>query len=179
MNMLINVKEKYIQKAMIQVDNEIESGIPLVSFLVLLAIGRSANIAGLGLDKIGVHVVNGKVLVDEREQTNLPHIYALGDVATGKFIFSKFFTRCFYRNYIHLGVIQHGKDLQHQAEITVERPELTPVAIQAGQYLARRLWNHSNQLMNYRNIPSTVFTSPSEYGFVGLHEEQAMRSPEG
>lgn len=40
--------------------------------------------AGLGLDKIGVHVVNGKVLVDEKEQTNLPHIYALGDVATGK-----------------------------------------------------------------------------------------------
>jgi len=57
--------------------------------LVLLAIGRTANIAGLGLDKIGVHVVNEKVLVDENEQTNLPHIYALGDVATGKLIFSK------------------------------------------------------------------------------------------
>jgi thioredoxin reductase (NADPH) len=76
-------------------------------------------------------------------------------------------------------VINHGKDLKYQAEVTVERPELTPVAIQAGQYLARRLWNQSNQLMNYRGIPSTVFTSPSEYGFVGLHEEQAMRSPEG
>ncbi|CAF1193974.1 unnamed protein product [Rotaria magnacalcarata] len=125
---------------------------------ILLAIGRTANIADLGLDTIGVDVVNGKVLVDEREQTNLPHIYALGDVATG--------------------VIKHGKDLTHQARVTVDRPELTPVAIQAGQYLARRLWNLSNQLMNYRNIPSTVFTSPSEYSFVGLHEEQAMRSQE-
>ncbi len=57
-------------------------------FLVLLAIGRTANISGLGLDQIGVHVVNGKVLVDQSEQTNLPHIYALGDVATGKFIFT-------------------------------------------------------------------------------------------
>lgn len=54
--------------------------------LVLLAIGRSANIVGLGLEKIGVHVVNGKVLVDEKEQTNLPHIFALGDVATGEVI---------------------------------------------------------------------------------------------
>jgi len=125
---------------------------------VLLAIGRTANIAGLGLDKIGVHVVNEKVLVDENEQTNLPHIYALGDVATG--------------------VIHHGKDLEHQAQVTVARPELTPVAIQAGQLLARRIMNVSNQLMNYRYIPSTVFTSPSEYGFVGLHEEQAMRSRE-
>ena len=64
--------------------------------LVLLAIGRTANIAGLGLEKIGVHVVNEKVLVDENEQTNLPHIYALGDVATGKLSFSKsktFFSR--------------------------------------------------------------------------------------
>ena len=63
--------------------------------------------------------------------------------------------------------------------MTVERPELTPVAIQAGQFLARRIWNASNQLMDYRNIPSTVFTSPSEYSFVGLHEEQAMKSREG
>lgn len=57
--------------------------------LVLLAIGRTANVADIGLDKIGVHVVNKKVLVDENEQTNLPHIYALGDVATGKFSLSK------------------------------------------------------------------------------------------
>lgn len=54
-------------------------------FLVLLAIGRTANVAGIGLEKIGVHVVNKKVLVDENEQTNLPHIYALGDCATGKY----------------------------------------------------------------------------------------------
>lgn len=51
---------------------------------VLLAIGRTANIAGLGLETIGVDIVNGKVLVDEREQTSVSHIYALGDVATGK-----------------------------------------------------------------------------------------------
>lgn len=63
--------------------------------------------------------------------------------------------------------------------MTIERPELTPVAIQAGQYLARRLMKVSNQLMNYRHIPSSVFTSPSEYSFVGLHEEQAMRDREG
>lgn len=88
-----------------------------------------------------------------------------------------------FHSFIHsfdiLGVIKHGKDLDYQAKVTIERPELTPVAIQAGQYLARRLWNLSNQLMNYRTIPSAVFTSPSEYGFVGLHEEQAMRSREG
>jgi hypothetical protein len=86
---------------------------------------------------------------------------------------------CVPVSYRFLGVVKHGQDLKHQAQVTIERPELTPVAIQAGQYLARRLWNKSNQLMNYRYISSSVFTSPSEYGFVGLHEEQAMRSRQG
>jgi pyruvate/2-oxoglutarate dehydrogenase complex dihydrolipoamide dehydrogenase (E3) component len=96
-NMLINEKEKYIQKVLRQVMIILNKWNRYIIFvdLVLLAIGRTANIAGLGLDKIGVHVVNGKVLVDEREQTNLSHIYALGDVATGKektFIFFKIFS---------------------------------------------------------------------------------------
>ncbi len=100
---------------------------------------------------------------------------------TSHYVYSKKrFSTHFNLNLIYfLGVIHHGRDLQHQAQVTIERPELTPVAIQAGQYLARRIWNPSSPLMNYRNIPSTVFTSPSEYGFVGLHEEQAMRSREG
>ena len=72
-------------------------------YLVLLAIGRTANVAGLGLDKIGVHVVNGKVLVDEREQTNIPHIYALGDVATGMNLLHFYETKCISKtNYLDL-----------------------------------------------------------------------------
>ena len=42
------------------------------------------------------------------------------------------------------------------------RPELTPVAIQAGQLLARRLYANSTRVMDYDNIPTTVFT-PIEY----------------
>lgn len=50
--------------------------------------------------------------------------------------------------------------------------ELTPTAIMAGRLLAERLFGKSNKLMDYDNIPSTVFT-PLEYGFCGLSEEQA------
>ncbi|XP_019740867.1 thioredoxin reductase 2, tandem duplicate 2 [Hippocampus comes] len=52
------------------------------------------------------------------------------------------------------------------------RPELTPTAIKAGKLLARRLAGHSTELMNYDNVPTTVFT-PLEYGCVGLSEEEA------
>ena len=48
---------------------------------VLFCTGRAPNTAGLGLDKAGVSVTaNGAIPVDEEHRTNLPHIYAIGDV---------------------------------------------------------------------------------------------------
>ncbi len=48
---------------------------------VLYATGRAPNTAGLGLDAAGVALdVNGAVVVDDRYRTNVPSIYALGDV---------------------------------------------------------------------------------------------------
>uniref|UniRef100_A0A803Y1Y3 thioredoxin-disulfide reductase (NADPH) n=1 Tax=Meleagris gallopavo TaxID=9103 RepID=A0A803Y1Y3_MELGA len=59
-------------------------------------------------------------------------------------------------------------------DITEGRPELTPTAIAAGKLLARRLFGHSSELMDYDNVPTTVFT-PLEYGCVGLSEEKAVQ----
>jgi len=105
---------------------------------VFAATGRSADVAGLNLDAAGVKLnpASGKIAV-KNEQTNVPHIYAIGDV--------------------------------------IDCPELTPVAIQAGQYLARRLYGGSTKPMDYQNIPTAVFT-PLEYGTVGLSEEDAFES---
>jgi len=52
-------------------------------------------------------------------------------------------------------------------------PELTPVAIQSGIALARRLFGNSKEPMDYVNICTTVFT-PIEYACVGLSEEDAI-----
>uniref|UniRef100_A0A8C0E9L8 thioredoxin-disulfide reductase (NADPH) n=2 Tax=Bubo bubo TaxID=30461 RepID=A0A8C0E9L8_BUBBB len=57
-------------------------------------------------------------------------------------------------------------------DITEGRPELTPTAIAAGKLLAQRLFGQSSELMDYDNVPTTVFT-PLEYGCVGLSEEMA------
>lgn len=51
--------------------------------------------------------------------------------------------------------------------------ELTPSAIKAGLLLARRLYGNSKVLMDYNNVPTTVFT-PLEYGSCGLSEESAI-----
>jgi dihydrolipoamide dehydrogenase len=48
---------------------------------ILLSVGRAPNGAMIGLDKIGVNMDRGRVLINKHMQTNLPHIYAIGDVA--------------------------------------------------------------------------------------------------
>lgn len=51
---------------------------------VLFAMGRYAVTDGCGLDKVGVNVEkNGKIKVNDVEQTNIPNIYAIGDVIYG------------------------------------------------------------------------------------------------
>lgn len=48
---------------------------------VLFATGRSPNVAGLGLEEIGVQLGdNGAIRVDDQMQTTAPNIYAIGDV---------------------------------------------------------------------------------------------------
>jgi dihydrolipoamide dehydrogenase len=49
---------------------------------VLVSVGRRANVENLGLEEIGVQVDRG-IVVNERMETNVPGVYAIGDV-TGK-----------------------------------------------------------------------------------------------
>jgi pyruvate/2-oxoglutarate dehydrogenase complex dihydrolipoamide dehydrogenase (E3) component len=48
--------------------------------VVLQCLGRRPNIDALGLEKAGVEVENGRILVDAGMRTSQPHIYAVGDV---------------------------------------------------------------------------------------------------
>lgn len=47
---------------------------------VLSAVGVVPNTEGIGLEEAGVEMVRGKVKVDERYRTNVPGIYAIGDI---------------------------------------------------------------------------------------------------
>jgi dihydrolipoamide dehydrogenase len=57
---------------------------------VLVAIGRVPYTDGLGLEEVGVRKDNrGRVLTDERFATNVPGIYAIGDVIAGPMLAHK------------------------------------------------------------------------------------------
>ena len=48
--------------------------------VALMAIGVQGNVEGFGLEKIGVTVERGHIKVDEDFRTNVPGVYAIGDV---------------------------------------------------------------------------------------------------
>uniref|UniRef100_A0A8C7JPM4 thioredoxin-disulfide reductase (NADPH) n=1 Tax=Oncorhynchus kisutch TaxID=8019 RepID=A0A8C7JPM4_ONCKI len=93
---------------------------------VLIAVGRDACTGKIGLDQAGVKVnpKNGKIPVNDEEQTNVPHIYAIGDILEGKW-------------------------------------ELTPVAIQAGKLLARRLYAGASLKVYHSLFWPLEFTVPN------------------
>jgi dihydrolipoamide dehydrogenase len=52
--------------------------------IVLSAVGVATNIEGIGLEEAGVKTEKGKVLVDDFYKTNVPGIYAIGDIVKGQ-----------------------------------------------------------------------------------------------
>jgi dihydrolipoamide dehydrogenase len=61
----------------------LESGEEIEADLLLVAVGRGPNSAGHGFEEAGVTMERGFVLTDERLRTNLPGVYALGDIVPG------------------------------------------------------------------------------------------------
>lgn len=58
--------------------------------VVLVSIGRRPNTNGLGLEKIGVRIDNrGRIDVNSRFETNVPGVYAIGDVIAGPMLAHK------------------------------------------------------------------------------------------
>jgi dihydrolipoamide dehydrogenase len=57
--------------------------------VVLVAVGRRPYTEGLGLEALGIKTERGQVVVDTRFATNIPGIYAIGDVVRGPMLAHK------------------------------------------------------------------------------------------
>lgn len=113
---------------------------------ILLAIGRVPNVNNQGFEAAGLDFDKRGVRVDQYLQTNLPRVYAAGDV-TGKILLA----HVAYR----------------QAEVAVDhmlRDTTTPAA--AG---SRCAWSNR---MRYSAVPWVVFTAPEVAG-CGLNPDEA------
>ncbi len=57
--------------------------------IVLVAIGRRPFTEGLGLEALGVAMERGQVVIDDHFQTNVPGVFAIGDVVRGPMLAHK------------------------------------------------------------------------------------------
>ena len=71
-------------KAVVEATTAEGAPVAFTTDAVLVATGRRANVQGLDLDKAGVELTErGAIKVNEFLQTNVPHIFAMGDVNGG------------------------------------------------------------------------------------------------
>jgi dihydrolipoamide dehydrogenase len=61
----------------------LEDGKVIDAELLLVAVGRGPNASGMGFEEQGVAMDRGWVLVDERLRTNVPGVFAVGDITPG------------------------------------------------------------------------------------------------
>ena len=104
---------------------------------VLVSVGRRPSLTGIDAAALGLDLGRrGEIMVDAQMRTNLPNVYAIGDVVGGKLLAHK---------------------AQDEGVVAVETMSGHPAA------------------MNYRPVPSVVYTWP-EIASVGLAEHEAQAS---
>src|SRR5690606_33666752 len=60
-----------------------ENGETVEAELLLVAVGRGPSTANLGYEEAGIEMDRGFVLANERLATNVPNVYAVGDIVPG------------------------------------------------------------------------------------------------
>ncbi len=61
----------------------LEDGTTETADLLLVAVGRGPKTDGMGFEEVGVAMDRGYVLTDERLRTNVPGVFAVGDIVPG------------------------------------------------------------------------------------------------
>lgn len=101
---------------------------------VLLAIGRQPNSEGLGLDQIGVEVEPTGHIATRQTQTNLPHIYAAGDLDNQKAGFVNVAEQeARYAVERMFGRVKRPLEYDHLSWIMFLRPEVAGVGLNETQ----------------------------------------------
>ena len=67
----------------------LSNGEEIMTEKVLVSVGRRLNSDKIGLEELGVKIEDGRILVNSHMRTNLPNIYAIGDVVGGNLLAHK------------------------------------------------------------------------------------------
>ena len=94
---------------------------------VLMAVGRKANVDSLNLTDVGIEFTSRGIVVDDKTmQTNIPHIYAVGDI-NGKMMLAHAATFQGIVALDHIMGIENGIDLSVMPAAVFTSPEAASV----------------------------------------------------
>jgi dihydrolipoamide dehydrogenase len=111
------------------VDVVLGSGEKISADLLLVAIGRRPNTSGAGFEEAGVAMVNGFVVADESLQTNLPGVYAVGDIVLGLQLAHRGFQQGIFVAEHLAGVNPRAIDEDGIPRVTYCEPEVASVGL--------------------------------------------------
>ncbi len=109
----------------------LEDGKTFDAEVLLVAVGRGPVSEGLGYDEVGVAMERGFVLVDEHLQTNLPGVYAVGDLRPGLQLAHVGFAEGIQVAEQLAGLNPPAIDYDGVPKITYSEPEVASVGITA------------------------------------------------
>ena len=107
----------------------LEDGTTLDAELLLVAVGRGPNTAGFGYDEQGITMDRGFVLTNERLQTNLPGVYAAGDIVPGLQLAHRGFQQGIFIAEDIAGLNPRAIDETNIPKVTYCEPEIASVGL--------------------------------------------------
>lgn len=82
-NFKLGVRFKGVEQDDHGVKMSLESGETLEADLLLVAVGRGPVTQGLGFEEAGIKMERGFVIVNDKLETSVPGVYAIGDITPG------------------------------------------------------------------------------------------------
>ena len=107
----------------------VEGGDVIEAELMLVAVGRGPSTDGLGYAEQGVGMDRGFVLTDERLRTNLPHVYAVGDIVPGLQLAHRGFQQGIFVAEDIVGLAPTAIDETGIPRVTYSHPEVASVGL--------------------------------------------------
>ncbi|HEY5135694.1 MAG TPA: dihydrolipoyl dehydrogenase [Candidatus Nanopelagicales bacterium] len=115
----------------------LEDGTTLEADLLLVAVGRGPNATGMGFEQVGVAMDRGFVLTDDRLATNVPGVYAVGDIVPGLQLAHRGFAQGIFVAEEIAGLAPHVIDEAGIPRVTYCEPEVASVGLTTEQAVER------------------------------------------
>jgi len=123
----------------------LEDGTTIDADYLLVAVGRGPATDGLGFAEAGVALDRGFVTVDERLQTSVPHVWAVGDIVAGLQLAHRGFQQGIFVAEEMAGLAPIAVAEPTIPRITYSNPELASVGLTEAQARAA----HGDRVVTY------------------------------